>query len=121
MMDNSIDTTSDFIYMIYVLGAILLVIMLLNILIAVISDTFDQVYTERHMSNIKAMADSLLDISPFFTFSRSDVGKYHMYTYLDHSVNTTETEIISARWVGKIKETSNKTILRVKELLLNER
>jgi len=64
------------------------------------------------------MAELLLDTSPFFTFSQPNYGKYHIYTYAENSGEEKESDAITAKWYGKVKETTNKTVQKVTQLLV---
>lgn len=68
LVDNSYTHSGTHAYIVYVIGSSFLVIIMLNLLIAVLSATFDNVYNERKVANTQAMAELLLELSPLFTF-----------------------------------------------------
>jgi len=77
--DGQLDDT--FIYFIYAAGSTVLVIIMLNLLIAIISDTFDRINSNRMVNNYKAKTHLILEVATFFMFGDDVMCKFHCVTY----------------------------------------
>ena len=57
----------NFFYFMYVAGSTILVIIMLNLLIAIISDTFERVFTDKVYAGYRTKAESILEVAIFYS------------------------------------------------------
>lgn len=102
LVDNDLEKDFSLVYIVYIEGSVFLVIIMLNILIAIISDSFEQLYEIKAIQDAKAMASLLIEVSVFGTFFEDAWGNYHRYKYVEEADGEDEEEIQTRKWNGKI-------------------
>lgn len=89
----------------YVVFTILVNITCMNLLIAILSNTYDNVQTSLDATNCKTKAEILHEISGIYFWKRSENELYYL-----HLVNYTNEKIKGGvdEWVGRVRVIINK-------------
>jgi hypothetical protein len=91
----------DLIYFTYMIAIFLNVILMLNMIISILGDSFDEFQLFSVYFDSREMTQAILEIEEIFSISgRVDVGKY-----LHVCVNAYQTE--TSEWQGKVLEVRN--------------
>ena len=89
------DTTK---WVLFVIATIFLPLMLLNLLIAIVSDTFDRVYSNRVSSDYKELASLILEQEYLMFWNRSKAAREYLHIIKYKGVDILEGD----EWDGRM-------------------
>ena len=91
-------------YGVFLLGVILVPIVMLNLLVSVIGDTFDNVQQEQYVANYKELAELCLEVEEMMIWNRDAYDEKYLYVVRPAQ----EEGEASEPWEGKIAFLKNR-------------
>ena len=85
-------------WIVFIVATIFLPLMLLNLLIAIISDTFDRVYSNRIASDYKELANLILEQENLMFWNRKERGLKYLHVIKYKGIDAFEGD----EWEGRM-------------------
>lgn len=94
-------------WFLYLLFTLMVMIVSFNLLISIVSDTYDRVQSEEKATDITSKVQILLnygELKQFITRKKGEIGYLHFFHYNDHFLAGNPDEAVQTHWEGKVKK-----------------